>query len=315
MKNFIFFIVIFVTVIKLSSCFPEPLKIDLPVYEPKLVVASQFSEDSGVYITLTRSFSALTDNYKPEKINIDFINKVFSSNSLVIIEHSGVNDTLQNIAPGIYYNANIPVIDNEVYGMYIYDTLIDNSVTSQATVLPSVIFDTVFVNISENQNDTSAVVHYTFTDLSGYNYYMINYYRENKDSSNQSIYNINPNDPLFQELADTLGYFDFFRLLQLVSSIGTDVESTILINEEDIESNIYSGTVEFYNISMHDTLVISISNISESYYNYLEYKEKSGSLYSQLLGEPINLPSNIDTGYGLFTAHKQYFKKLHLSDY
>jgi len=315
MKKLIYIIFIIFILLKLSACFPDPLKIDLPVYEPKLVVSSQFASDSGVYLTLSRSFSALIDNYLPEKINIDFINKVFSSNALVLIKYNGIIDTLLNVAPGIYSNPDIPVFDYTIYELFIYDTLLESTITSYTTVLPEVIFDTVYPEFIVNTYDTTARMHYSFTDLSGYNYYMVNYYKEHNDSAFQSLFNFDPNDPLFEPLLDSLGYTDLFNLLLRLSSIGNDVESTVLINEDDINADSYSGYIDFYDICTDDTLYLTIGNISEAYYNYLDYREKSGSLYSQILGEPINMPTNIDSGYGLFTGHRQYYKPVYLSEY
>lgn len=53
-----------------------------------------------------------------------------------------------------------------------------------------------------------------------------------------------------------------------------------------------------------DTLVVQVARIDKAYYKYLTAYKRTGYFINQLTGEPINLPSNIYTGYGYFALYR-----------
>jgi hypothetical protein len=61
--------------------------------------------------------------------------------------------------------------------------------------------------------------------------------------------------------------------------------------------------------------LILVASISKNYYDFLDAYKKGNSLFSQILGEPINYPSNIENGVGVFTAHIPKFYFLDLKNY
>ena len=64
-----------------------------------------------------------------------------------------------------------------------------------------------------------------------------------------------------------------------------------------------------------DSITIVIASISKSYYDFLDAYKKGNSFFSQILGEPINYPSNIENGVGVFTAHIPKFYYLDLENH
>ena len=52
-----------------------------------------------------------------------------------------------------------------------------------------------------------------------------------------------------------------------------------------------------------DSVAIALSNISESYYEFLKKREKGGNVFTELTNEPINYPSNVKGGFGFFNTH------------
>ena len=56
-----------------------------------------------------------------------------------------------------------------------------------------------------------------------------------------------------------------------------------------------------------DTMVVSLSNISEGYYRYLSLRQKvSTNILGLIFGEPINYPTNVQGGLGYFSTHFRY---------
>jgi Domain of unknown function (DUF4249) len=63
-----------------------------------------------------------------------------------------------------------------------------------------------------------------------------------------------------------------------------------------------------YSSEKNDTLVVALSNIPKDYYEFLSAYKRSGNLFTQLIGEPINLPTNVQGGYGYFAMIRPKLK-------
>jgi hypothetical protein len=59
---------------------------------------------------------------------------------------------------------------------------------------------------------------------------------------------------------------------------------------------------------------VALSNIPKGYYEYLAAYKRSGNLLSQLTGEPVNLPTNVQGGYGYFALTKPSIKTVILQE-
>ena len=53
-----------------------------------------------------------------------------------------------------------------------------------------------------------------------------------------------------------------------------------------------------------DTLLVQVAKVDKAYYDYLAAYKRTGYFINQLSGEPINLPSNINNGYGYFALYR-----------
>ncbi|MDN5204883.1 DUF4249 family protein [Fulvivirgaceae bacterium BMA10] len=98
----------------------------------------------------------------------------------------------------------------------------------------------------------------------------------------------------FQSNQDLSGAF-------LWSEIHTHVFDDADKNGEVIEDNFVALLDEDFIAG--DTVIVPLSNINESYYDFL--KERDNSLFAfDLVSEPFNFPSNVGRGYGFFNLHK-----------
>lgn len=287
----------------LQSCISEPLDVNVPQIEPKVAISSQFLADSGVIVLSTRTFSALSDNYLPNKINADFIDKAFGLHSLVLIEHQNIVDTLYNMGMGIYLNENLNLEFGELCHLTVYDSIIEQEIFSDAIIMRNINFDTVYVKIINKENDTTAIIYYTLTDKPEQNFYLINNYIYKKSNNVFDFSNYLGNNPYAELLKEILEQNPFFQTLSNYGTIGTVDNKLKLQNDNDFQNTFLNDSIVFEKVSLRDTLVISIANINKDYYDYLELRTKAGTIYSQLMSDPINMPSNISNGYGMFTTH------------
>lgn len=52
-----------------------------------------------------------------------------------------------------------------------------------------------------------------------------------------------------------------------------------------------------------DTVVAVLSHIEEGYFRFLDARRRFDGIVASLANEPINLPGNVEGGYGYFSAH------------
>lgn len=282
MKNILLYILI---VLSISACTPDPIPLKVPQADQKVVVFSQIIPNRVMIVSLTRSFSAL--DYRAEDgdtISQSFLNNLVVDDAVVTVSYDSKTDTLFTTGLGIYFSINTLQTIGNTYHLNV-KTKQGESVQSTTQILEKIQFDTVRPIIHRSPFDTLVTVRFSFRDLPGKNYYMINYYSKGSG-----------------------GGLDFNNFFQN----GTNILSrTDLISDLEMENGKYAKTVELNGIKGTDSLAVSLSNISQEYYQYLSQRKQSGKLLQQIFNEPINYRSNIINGYGFFNA---YYPDLYLFD-
>lgn len=105
---------------------------------------------------------------------------------------------------------------------------------------------------------------------------------------------------------DGLNYFENGKNITL---------QTILVSDKEFGGT-YSNKVKLLGVTAQDSIVVTLSNINEQYFNYLKIRSSNGgNILNQLNMEPISHPSNITNGYGFFNAHFPDIKYFDLSQY
>jgi hypothetical protein len=261
----------------LTSCIPKPIPIELGTAETKLVVSSQVIPNATMIVTLSKSFGVLSfSEENGDTTGQELLDQLLVDSAIITISYSGFTDTLYPIpsAPGLYASIGTPSLINTDYTLNIYDPELNQTVWSTAEMLEQVQFDSVTAIIDSTALFTYTDVTFSFQDLSGENYYMVNFYSE----SNDSVQSGSP--------------------FQAGQNIPTE---TVLLHDQTF-SGTYSDTHRLWEWE-EDSLFVSISNISQEYFEYLTLRQKSGNFFTDLVKEPINYPSNIEGGYGYFTTH------------
>ncbi len=267
----------------LLACETQPIPVQLTAPPVKLAVTSQFVPDRGVVVFLTRTFSPLEESPERERDTLSnaFLEKVLVKDAVVTISSGGRVDTLRMLSAGVYGGANVPQSDYARYTLYAHDTLTGETITAAAEMLPPVRFERVEPAVVYSDDEDAYVeIRYAFRDDPAVkNWYLVNYYRKITLDTNVLVPNTFTDGASNRALA-----FD-------------------LIADEDLDSTLFSRDRRLADIGVTDTIGVSVSNISQGYYKFLDLYRRGGSPLTQITGEPIDYPTNVTNGYGYFTTH------------
>lgn len=254
------------------ACVPEPLTIQIDQLEPAPVVWSQVFSENTAIIYFARSFGALEYNEDDSTATEqDLLAQVLVTDGLVTLSHNNEVDTLIYLSEGLYASIETDFEEGEFYTLRATDYDLGQTVTATAEMQPFISLESISSEIT-SQNDSSKTVDftYTFSDLPGDSWYALNYYSSF-------------DDPL--EIQDPLE--------------ATGLSETQILSDQEFNSSTITGTYTLDFLEF-DTVFVSLTSISEPYYNYLAQRQRSGSIFTQLVQEPINYPSNVEGGYGFF---------------
>ena len=264
------------------SCIPEPLPVKgIPTLEPKIVVSSQFIPDEGLVVFVSRSLGALDagENSEPEEL----IQQLAITDATVVFINGSERDTLISLGNGFYGGIDLNTEDNVVYELIVSNPEFGevNAFTKQLSFIN---FDDIEADIIFNEFDSLARITYTMNDPVEENFYMINVQRYSST----------------QELTSLLNPRIF----------------TKLFDDTKFNGQTYSETfnVLFQEFLPGDSIAVSLTNISEPYYQYLKLRNDSRFGFSEFASEPINFPTNVKGGLGWFNLHTPDIRLFELTD-
>ena len=270
-----------------TSCQPRPIRVELYQAETKLVVSSQVIPNSIMIVAVSKSFAALDQVGEQDSTgNNNALDQILVSNAKVTITYDGIETSLFDVpnAPGFYASVTMPQKPNKEYVLKVYDPETGLHASASATMLDKISFDSVNVVRGEGKDSVNVQLKYSFSDPADeMNWYMVNVYSTSSDTSQS-------NSPFEKQTADQV---------------------TILLSDVAFNGEVFNGKRNLYNWTS-DTIVASISNISQGYFNYLSARKRGGNIVSSLMGEPINYPTNVVGGYGFFTTHFPDIRILYL---
>jgi hypothetical protein len=273
----------------------QPLDIDIPKAKSQMAIFSQIIPNQLVAITVTRTFTALTD-ISSSSSSDGTLNGVLVSRAFVTLKHSNQVDTLRKITDGLYGSANINLTIGENYELNVYDSTSGEHVKSYAQVLP-VVEDSLKITVDRSTTDTTYLINCKIKDHPGV----------------QEFYYINITN------TGKIGMLN--QVANFFSTINSDQNFILTSDKEALNGSVkiaYTSSVIRDSLALalnKDSITIVIASISKSYYDFLDAYKKGNSFFSQILGEPINYPSNIENGVGVFTAHIPKFYYLDLENY
>ncbi len=258
----------------LAACQPEPLIVDdVPQAPKKMAVSSVLVTQTALSVIVTNSYGALAGDLEEDN---SLINNYLVTDAEVKVSHDNVDYFMEELTPGFYVSNQVFLNDNETYELEVYNPETNETARSAARVKESVRFNDVEVEMETGSLDTLIRVKYSFQDIPGENYYMVNIQKAS-------------------------------QRIRSAEDVVSNRVYTHLVNDQDI---VDGSLVEdefialFRQVSFQDTLLVSFSHISFEYYDYLD-RVNNGFLGPSLITEPYNYPTNVENGYGFFNLHYQ----------
>lgn len=260
------------TMIVVCSCQPEPIPIDgLPEATPQIVVSTQIIDDQSLVVLLTKSFGALDASSDSDLEEL--LNQIAVNDALVTISGPDGTDTLLFLELGFYGGITIPFESGKEYTLTVRSETL-GEVYATTTVKPQITFRDISAHLYYNGfDDTLAEVIYSFNDPPGKNWYMYNVQEVEREDLIENL--INPSA--------------YIRLID-----DTDFDGTTYSELSRVFSSDYSEG---------DTIIVTLSNVSEEYYDFLEKRIDNRYSFIEYLGEPVNYPSNVTGGKGFFNLY------------
>src|ERR1044072_5984783 len=87
-----------------SSCIPDTIDIDVTPADPELCIASIVMGNTGIIISLTRSYSPLESSPGEDTLSDNVIEQILVTGATVTINYGSQTDTLYEVTPGVYCN-------------------------------------------------------------------------------------------------------------------------------------------------------------------------------------------------------------------
>jgi hypothetical protein len=232
------------------------------------------TSDTSLVVLVTKSFGALeaTGDSDPEQL----IDQIAINDAVVTIEGAGTKDTLYFVESGLYVSLEVNLIPGTYYTLRVSSPT-RGEVTASTECLSSVLFESVSARILDTGFDTLATINYSFGDLPGENYYMVNVQHATAEDEFENYDILNPR--IFTHLK---------------------------VDEQSTDNQIVHDSFNVFfrrDFIPGDTILVQLGNISKGYYDFLELREDARFNFADFVGEPINYPTNVLGGLGWFTLH------------
>jgi hypothetical protein len=262
---------LFLVLAVMGGCIPDPLDVgDMPSLPRKLVIGSQVIPGQGLSVYVTRSISALEAGWGSELEPL--LRQIAVEDATVTLSYDDRTDTLVHQAFGVYVGADNAVESGKVYTLHVHSPTWGDA--ESTTMAPrQVFFQTVEASLYLTGYDSLARVRYSLLDPPEPNWYMINVQKVSMDSPVDRYLNPRVFTRLVRDTAFNGGRF-----------------------EEEFN-------VIFQNYTAGDSVLVTMSSISEAYFDYLHLRNESRYSLAGFASEPLNFPSNVQGGYGYFNLH------------
>ena len=268
------------------ACDLADLPIDVDPAEEKLVISSVVGPGPSLLVTVSRSFSALSAT-DVDSLETDFVERLLVDNAEVLLMHDSGIDTLFGLpdVPGVYGNL-VDVESSDMLEISVFDSTTQTTVTATTELLaPVEILDASVAEEINSRDDTTTILTYHFEDLPGDNFYVLHAYKLPEDGSLDSAF-VDGGEVSIDGIDEDLVFYQ------------------TLITDLSFDQSSIRDTVRIPFFSVHESVALSLSHISEGYYRFLDAQRRTGGVVSSLVSEPVTHPTNVVGGLGYFTAHQ-----------
>ncbi|MCX2744259.1 DUF4249 family protein [Mangrovivirga sp. M17] len=263
-------LICFILILVIQGCLPEPLEVDnIPTLKKQPVITSVNFNETFLNLIITQNFT-VESRVSGDNIH-SLIQSLLVEDLEIMITTNNQQFLLTEYLEGVYFNPEIPEKEGNIYKLSFLDPYSQDSVKAEATLMEKISFSELETTLLYTEFDTLLNIEFTINDPLGKNYYMINTQKVSSD----------------------------YYLLQ--SPYVELIEDNSDSSEHIISS---SFTIPFEDFAPNDTILVSLSNIEKSYFDYLKQKDSQRLILIDELSEPINYKSNVINGLGFFTLFK-----------
>lgn len=256
----------------ICGCLPDPLDVTgIPTVKPQIVVSTQIIPNQSLIVLLTKTFGALDASDDSDVRAL--LDQIAVNDAEVTI--TGPEGTVELIPldNGVYGGLIIPFRAGQEYTLHVVSESL-GEVSATTTVKPLVTFDDIKAELVFNGfDDTLAQITYRLSDPVEKNWYMLNVQEIEREDVVENL--LNPRA--------------FTRLLTDEEFNGETHQETFRVFPRDFIPG--------------DTIAVSLSNISNAYYDFVDLRLDNRFSFVEYISEPVNYPSNVVGGKGFFNLY------------
>lgn len=254
----------------MAGCLPDPVPLEIEQLPTRPVIWSQALGANGALVYMGRTFSALEFSGESDTLAEDILDELLVNDALIILSGGGQTDTLIALTDGLFAALNVNLVPGTNYSLRATDLEKNLIATAETRALaPANFLDVSYERIA----DSTLRFQLRFTEPAEQNWYAVHFYTRFSDP-----------------------------LLAANPLSNNSVVRTFLLSDLELENNEVTTTFDLPLVDS-DTLFVSLNNIDENFYNYMQQRERGGNLFSQAISEPITYPTNVVNGFGVFTLH------------
>jgi len=261
-----------VLVMTAYGCIPEPLEVSgIPAVPRQIVVTTQMVPDRSLIVLLTRTFGALeaSEDSDPQ----DVLDQIAITDAVVTLTGPAGTDTLLALGNGFYGGVDRIFQAGERYTLHVKSELL-GEVSATTVVMPTIPFRTIEASLYyDGYDDILAQIAYSLADPQESNWYMLN------------VQHVVRNDLMNQILNPDA----YTRLIEDSGFNGQPFAEVVNVFQREYEPG--------------DTIMVSLSHISEDYYSFMKLRLDNRFSFIEYLSEPVNYPSNVEGGKGFFNLY------------
>lgn len=275
-------IALLIIAVSLFSCRkPKPLDIEIPQAESKMVISSMVVNDHAIAVSAGYTVgtaldlqTATEDSSLPKDAFIDSAIVTISSPGQAPME-------LIRVERGLYTTNDVNLVAGSTYTLTVTDPKKNITSVATTTYIPNDKPVDVTSEFSTVNGDSILKINVTVDSANSDDRYFVSYGSLSQLRATTSIKDHDTKSKL-----KALASFEPKRI-QLIDNN--------MLKQDKLE---HSFSVK---AAIKDTMIIQVAHIDQPYYKYLTAYKRTGYFINQITGEPIDLPTNIKTGYGYFS--------------
>jgi|GEM_PF-1142896 len=275
-------IALLIIAVSLFSCRkPKPLDIEIPQAESKMVISSMIVNDHAIAVSAGYTVGTALDLQTATE-DSSLPKEAFIDSAIVTISLPGQAPMeLIRAARGLYTTNDINLVAGSTYTLTVTDPKKNITSTAMTTYIPNDKPVDVTAEFSTANEDSVLKINVAIDNANSDDRYFVSYGSLSQLRTTAAIKDHDAKSKL-----KALASFEPKRI-QLIDNN--------MLKQDRLE---HSFSVK---AAIKDTMIIQVAHIDQAYYKYLAAYKRTGYFINQITGEPIDLPTNIKTGYGYFS--------------